>query len=362
MRKIIIICSGLLLATGLFFIVKSLIFYQKVYTPKKIIFSKTTDKLKTDYNILLLGYGGPGHDGAYLTDTMMVLHLDIKTHKATLISIPRDIWVKLPTKSGTPFGAKINTVYQTELFPETFPDVDTKNELTKSILKQVTGLEMDNYIAIDFSAFRQAINILGGVDINVVRAFTDDEYPLDGKQKDLCGKEEKDLPELEKIATESPELAFPCRYEKLDFSIGVQHMDADRALKFVRSRHSDQDGGDFNRAARQQLFIDAIKEKILSVGFLPKIPTIMDEFANHMKTDISPTELKKYLSEAQKAEKYEVKNLVLSDNEYIDFGRSEDGQSILLPKAGLNKWSQVHTWIAKTIKRISPTPTKIRSN
>jgi len=82
-----------------------------------VVKEKVVDKPKNTYTVALLGYGGGAHEGAYLTDTIIVAHLNYLTKKAALISIPRDLWVKLPTKSKNPFAAKINTVYQLQLFP-----------------------------------------------------------------------------------------------------------------------------------------------------------------------------------------------------------------------------------------------------
>ncbi len=343
--SIAVFSAGLIM---LAFLIKTVFFYKAIYRPKQTGAQAVKKEPKTAYNILLLGYGGEGHDGAYLTDTMIVLHLNIKRKLATLISIPRDIWVQLPTESGQPYGAKINTVFQIERFPTTFPDV-TAQGLTKSMVTSITGLPIDNYVTVDFDGFKKSIDIIGGVNINVARAFTDKEYPVDGMEKDLCGKTEADLPELEKIATQSPVLAFPCRYETLAFSAGPQEMDAVRALKYVRSRHGDADGGDFGRAARQQLFLEAVREKVVSVGFIPKILPLMNELQDDIETDIDPALIQQFIGELSRSDSYRVNKVVLSNNDYLDFGRSSDGQSILMPKAGMNKWSEVHAWIEEEI-------------
>src|SRR3989338_11338815 len=296
MKKIYLIIAGVFLSAILFYALKIGLFYNKIYTPKNGNQINTTPiPVKTNFSFLLLGYAGGNHAGTYLTDTIIVMHFDTKKKKALMISLPRDIWVKLPTKSGDDFHAKINSVYETELFPNDFPDLDTKKagtksdaELTKLIVSQITGIAVDNYISIDFESFTKAIDILGGVDINVQKSFDDEKYPAEGKEDDLCGKEEqfkliepflpnatgsaeerekllKEKPELDELlrnATDSPQLAFPCRYEKIHFDAGRQHMDGATALKFVRSRQSPQDGGDFARAKRQQQLLEAVQNKI----------------------------------------------------------------------------------------------------
>lgn len=356
-KNVLIALFGVLCAAIVFSGYKALNFYNAIYKPSATPKKQAPDKPKTIYNILLLGYGGPGHDGAYLTDTMMVAHIDLAKKKTTIVSIPRDIWISMPTQSGEPFRAKVNTVYQTEKFPETFPDVKSEG-LTRTVVESITGLPIDNIVTIDFNGFKKAIDILGGIEVNVQRAFTDKEYPVDGKETDLCGKEEKDLPELEKIATESsPWEAFPCRYETLNFSAGAQTMDGARALKYVRSRHGDADGGDFGRAARQQRFIEGLRNELLSLNVITSLTPLLDELKDNITIDIDQATLKRFIAESPTLGEYKIESLVMSDNDYLDFGTSDDGQSILEPKAGEDNWKDVRLWIKNSIAGITPTVT-----
>ncbi len=374
MKKIIIIVVGIILVAAVFFFLKATEFYKKIYTPN---FLKKAQE-KTSYNILLFGYGGGIHEGAFLTDTIMIVHVDLKTKRASLFSVPRDLWVKLPTKSGADFHIKINGLYQLERgetgdISQLYPDLDQSHfgvkedaEFTKYILSQSFGLPIDNYVAIDFEGFKKVTDVLGGVDVNVLKSFEDPEYPIDGKEKDLCDKDIENLfkkaepflkpsynpvdrdkifkedpktEEFVKNATDSPELAFPCRYEKLEFKKGMTHMDGATALKYVRSRHSLQDGSDFGRSARQQQLMKAIKDKILSIGFIPKIIPLLDELGNHVKTDFSLDDMKKFVSFANTVKDYQLVTYVISDQNLLMYSWSNDGQSILVPKAGVDQWT-----------------------
>lgn len=306
-------------------------------------------KPKHAYTVALLGYGGLNHEGAYLTDTIIVGHVDYQTKKVLLISIPRDLWVKLPTKSGQPFAAKINTVYQLQLFPKTFPDVTvakfTKsdpNGLIKKVLADVTGLAIDAYVAIDFDAFKTGVDAIGGIDVEIERSFIDNEYPIEGKEADTCGKEGPELAESERLATESPEIAFPCRYETISFTQGLTHLDGIQALKYARSRHAPEDGGDFRRARRQQKVIEAVTDKLLSPVFLPKIPHLFDQLETKIQTDASYADLTRLLKEAPQSSHYQVIKLILSDNNLLKTSYSADGQYILIPKRGVFRWAKIH--------------------
>lgn len=362
MKKVVIIIIGILLAFGAFYFFNNFKFNGKTNQQSTL----KPKPEKTVYNFLLLGYGGGVHDGTYLTDTIMIVNIDIRAKKVTIFSIPRDLWIGLPTKSGSDFHTKINAVYQLELFPNDYPDL--KKLSTKVIISQITGLPIDGYVSINFAGFTKAIDILGGIDVQVKRSFTDAEYPITGKEKDLCDKDTeelfkkaepfitpgfnpderiqqfKDNPKLEefvKNASDSPELAFPCRYEKLEFTKGPTHLDGETALKFARSRHAPEDGGDFARALRQQQVIEAVKDKVISLGFVSKIIPLMDEFKKDVKTDIGLDVVKKFISQADKSKEYKITSYVLTDQNVFKNAVSDDGQFILIPNEGMDNWTAI---------------------
>ncbi|PJE62399.1 hypothetical protein COU88_05200 [Candidatus Roizmanbacteria bacterium CG10_big_fil_rev_8_21_14_0_10_39_6] len=347
---VLAICIGMLA----FFIISRISkMYSKVYTSDTVT---QVPLKKTEYSIALLGYGGGVHEGTFLTDSIMIVRVDTLEKRTQLISIPRDLWVKVPTKSKKPFYSKINSVYQMGFYTNNYPDVAfSPNEeqpgaqLVKHILSNATGFSIDRYVAIDFDGFTKVVDLLGGVDVDVAITFDDYEYPVEGMEIDLCGKQPEDLPELEKIATESPELAFPCRYEHLHFDKGMTTMNGETALKFVRSRHSLQDGSDFGRSARQQLFMEAVAKKTFAIGSVPKLLPLLDEVSNHVRTDISLTEMQKFGKELFSMKDYSSQRVVLSLDNVLKDTYSNDGQYILIPRSGINNWSIVHTLLHKVI-------------
>lgn len=362
MKKFIYIFSAIVFFSLLFFAFKLNRFYKKIYTPEKNNQTNIKpEKEKRIFNILLLGYGGQGHDGAYLTDTIILVRMDTKKKKVALISIPRDLAVKVPTKKGGGFYSKINAVYQMGFFPRKYPNLPDqfkgeKNSprLIKLIISKITGFPVDNYLALDFAGFKKGVDILGGVDVYVDKAFDDYQYPIAGRENDLCGREEKELPQLEKLATESPQLAFPCRYEHLHFNQGLTHMDGETALKYVRSRHSLQDGGDFGRAKRQQRFLEAVKDKVLSISFIPKIIPLLDQMENHLKTDIPVSRIKQILNQAKYADQYQIIRIVLSTDNVLTSSHSSYNGYILIPKKGRDHWKEVKSFIKSQINKNPP--------
>lgn len=191
-------------------------------------------------NVLVMGVAGGSHEGADLTDTMLVLSINQRQNNLALISVPRDIWSEA-------LRDKINTAYH-------YGEEKRRGGgmiLARAIVEDIIGMPVQYAIVIDFSGFKKVIDLIGGVTINVSEAFTDAEFPVAGKENDPCGGD--------------PE--FHCRYETLHFDVGPQSMNGDRALKYVRSRHAEgSEGGDFARNRRQQDLLIALKGKLTSLG------------------------------------------------------------------------------------------------
>ncbi len=271
-------------------------------------------------NVLVLGIGDPGHDGPNLTDTMMVVSAKVDGGGVVnLVSLPRDIY--LPS-----LGGKINTAYA--LGVEKGPDVGLV--MAKAVAQEVTGLPIHYAVRVDFSVFEKVIDLVGGIDVNVQEPFVDEEYPIDGKENDLCNGD----PELK------------CRYQTIRFDKGWQHIDGKTALKFVRSRHAQGDQGtDFARSLRQQQVLAALKDRLTSSSTLlnpSKLLEIYSQLKSHIDTDISSKDSGKILNLALKFKSSRFKNIVL-DLTVLDNPPIDDRGWILLPKGG--NWDQIHNYI-----------------
>lgn len=197
-------------------------------------------------NVLLLGMSGGSHAGADLTDTIIVLSLDVHKKTTAFISIPRDIW-------SDALKDKVNSAYH-------YGEEKKKGGgmvLAKAIMEDVVGMPIHYALLIDFSGFEKLIDLAGGVDIKVPTAFTDPEFPITGKENDLCDGDKE----------------LRCRYQALHFDAGLQHMNGARALEYVRSRHAEgEEGSDFARGRRQQNVLVALKQKLVTPDliFSPK--------------------------------------------------------------------------------------------
>lgn len=312
---------------------------------------------KTPINILLLGYGGGNHEGAYLTDSIINARIDPKTKKIFLISIPRDTWIKIPLRDNEENYSKINAAYQVGIDDVNYPNkqqqftgVSGGGKLAKYAVSQIAGFPIEFFVGIDFSGFTRSIDTLGGVDITIEKTFDDYQYPLEGKQDDACGHTEEEIASFSaQLASPSAAItqleAFPCRYERLHFDAGEQHMDGITALKYVRSRHSLQDGTDFGRAQRQRNLLVAVKQKIFSIGFIPQIIPFMTSLGDDLRTDLTLDDVRVLLQNASALSDYQIISLAITDQNYLQNSVSFDGQAILISKDGQDDWTRIHKWL-----------------
>lgn len=300
------------------------------------------DKTNHNVNILLLGIGGENHDGPNLTDTIMFASLDTDNNMVRMVTIPRDLWVP-------DLKAKINTAYSTGESKRK----DGGLVLSKAVVAKVLGQPVDYVLRIDFNGFVKAVDLVGGLELDVERTFDDYEYPIEGKEADPCGHTEE---EVEELATSSAQLeAFPCRYQHLHFDKGFQKMDGKTALQFVRSRHAKgPEGSDFSRSKRQEKVIKAFKDKIISLDMFinpGKIVDLYDVLKNSIHTDIKDEEFDDFIKLSQKLRGADIQTLVLDAGDekekregllFIpDSFNNFQNQWVLIPKAGDGNYSDI---------------------
>lgn len=253
-------------------------------------------------NFLLLGMGGAGHDGAYLTDTMILASFQPKEKKIAMVSIPRDLVIPLPG-----YGwRKINNV---NAFAEA-EKRDSGGETTMAAVSEVLDIPIHYYIRADFLGFETLIDKLGGVSVYVDKSFTDYQYPTDD-----------------------------AKYQTLSFEEGWQKMDGKTALEFVRSRHgTNGEASDFARSRRQQKVLVSLKDKILSFGTLlnpNKIQDVYDTMKNSVNTNMEMWELLRLGRLARDVDTGKIIHQVISaDPGGLLVAANVDGAYVLEPRAG----------------------------
>lgn len=276
-------------------------------------------------NILLLGMGGAGHEAGDLTDSMILVSYQHETKKLALISLPRDLWVES-------LKAKINTAY---FYGEKRQPDGGGLILAKAAVEEVLGLPVHYSVALDFNGFKEAIDLVGGIDVQVDRTFDDYKYPIPGMED------------------AQPEAL---RYEHLHFDAGLQHMDGATALKFVRSRMAEGDEGtDFARSARQQKVIMAFKNKLLSTETILN-PTRLTELVNlygqYIHTDIADADYGAFARLGLEIKPEQIQSVALTTDDeetglvgILEVGnkRLYQGQYVLVPKD--NNWAALKQFV-----------------
>jgi len=301
----------------------------------------------TSLTLLLLGYGGPGHEGGFLTDAIMVAQIDFESNKVSYISIPRDLWVVFPDgvsrkiNSAFAHGGKLPEISTTDLDEE---KADSGSGIVKSIVTNVTGLPINYFVAIDFVGLQRAIGqVLEGIEVDVPETLDDPWYPVEGRQLEPCDHTPEEIGELtEKYSGFELQKHFKCRYEHLYFEKGKTQMEGADVLKYVRSRHS---SSDFGRSRRQVDVLLGVKNKLLKLKALDKAGEFFESLLYTIQTDLDVSVVK-YLAPAIKSAKdFKIKTIHLDTTNVFKESKSSSGQSILLPKAGENNWKKVHDLI-----------------
>jgi anionic cell wall polymer biosynthesis LytR-Cps2A-Psr (LCP) family protein len=276
------------------------------------------------YNILLLGYGGAGHAGSLLTDSIIVVHIDTNSKKAALISIPRDLWV--------PGNTKINAVGSINGFQNIGP-----------VIENVTGLHVNYFVSIDFGDFIKLIDDIGGITVQVPTTFDDPFYPITGQENNTCGFSTDKINSLEaKYSGYQLETQFTCRYEHLHFDKGPANLDGTTALKYVRSRHGDSD---FARSLRQFSVLVGIENKLISLKSLGKLDQTINTLSGMVKTDLDAGTIKTLIQVFRDPGAYKVNQIQLTTENVLNQTTSPDGQYILIPKSGNFNFSGIKTYL-----------------
>lgn len=344
-RKIIIIILAILGIVLLFGAIGVEKFYPVLL---QLLFTKEIELKKADHsiNVLLLGIAGGTHDGPELTDTMIFASIDPDKNRVVLVSIPRDIWVP-------ELKAKINTAYAKGNNRKKGGGLT----LSKAVVSKVVGQPIDYALAIDFAGFVKAVDLIGGLKIDVKQSFNDYEYPVEEKREDLCDQTLEDA--TLRISTESALIVFPCRYEHIHFDKGLQYMDGAMSLIFVRSRYAiGEEGTDFARSQRQQKVLYAFKEKIFSLGTILnpiKLTSLYSILAESIDTDIKQSEFDDFIKLMQEVKNAKIYSSVieLEDKKKNKQGLLKNppledfkGAWVLIPRVGNGNFLEIQEYVS----------------
>lgn len=255
---------------------------------QEMIFQNYEDDI---VNILILGIHSK------LTDAMIIASINPSEESVSLIGIPRDLYIN---------GRKINSIYT----------VFGLDKIQEEILN-ITGIYIDKYVVIDFDGFINMIDIIGGIDLYVREDIYDPYFPNETNG-----------------------------YTVYEIEKGSHHFTGAEALMYARSRKSTSD---FNRNARQQQVVQAIRVKLKRFNLLENLDTaikLFTEITKSIKTDIDVFEALYYLNHYQN---YRIESgNVLSTNNLLYSTKTIEGEYVLLPKNG--DYYEIKKQISELIK------------
>jgi len=244
-------------------------------------------------NILLLGVDQrPDEEGPWRSDTMIVVTVDPRSMTAGALSIPRDLYVEIP-------GYGEQRVNMAHFLGDAYDYPGGGPALVMKTIEYNLGMPVHYYIRINFQGFREVINYLGGVTIDVEEEIWDYRYP-DGQYG----------------------------YTTVHIPAGTQQMDGRTALQYARTRHS---GTDFDRLRRQQQVIMAIRQKALRLDLIPKIPALANTMGQMVSTNLQLGEVVTLAQIASQIDAEDIRFGVIDETMTVPIVL-EDGAEVLFPK------------------------------
>lgn len=279
-------------------------------------------------NVLLLGRGGGDHEAPDLTDSMLIASIDPVNKTSTLLSIPRDMYVQVPGSG----SMKINAAWETGKYKSLGRiSQDNSNavavqagfDTVDQVVESVVGIPIHYNVLVDFDAFKQAVDTVGGI------TFTAPEDLVD------------------------PTVAWENGNNPIIAKAGVQSMDGKHALLYTRSRETTSD---FARAERQRIVLLALKEKVKTLDTLAnpaKLAGLVSAFGNNVQTDLSITDASRLYGIFAGVDSANIGSLGLAGSNgslsLVTTGNL-NGQSIVKPVLGLNKYTDIQAYVRNQIK------------
>ena len=255
---------------------------------------------KERLNVLLVGIDQRGDSTSFNTDTLIVASVDPVNGTVTMFSIPRDT-VDFPVPAsaqrlyGATYGNKINSYYASaSRNPSVFPDGPMP--ALREMLGNFYGMKIDYSLMVNFTGFQEIVDALDGVRITARNPVTDDSYPLGG------GK-----------------------YARIHVLAGVHAMDGAEALIFARSRHG---SSDFDRAARQQQVITAIRAQSDMAAITRNLPSLAAALKDSLKSDFPQQDLPLLLDLIAQIDSGSIRSLVFTPPTYQTVGSDSRGYII----------------------------------
>lgn len=283
-------------------------------------------------NILLAGNSAddPGHGGANLTDSIMIISIDTRSKipSAFLLSVPRDLYVNIPNNG----YSKINAAYEdgkADHFSASGYPSGGMGQL-EQVVSQDFGIPINYYALIDYGAIKDAVNAVGGITVNIQSPDPRGLY--------------------------DPSIDYATNNPLVNLSNGEHTLNGEQALDLARAR-GDAYGSygfpqsDFNRTQHQRQMLEALKSKATSAGVLTnpiKLGGLFDSVGKNVKSDLTLSDIHRLYDLTKQLQNSNVKSASLSyggKRELLTSYTARDGELALVPTAGIDNYSQIQTYV-----------------
>lgn len=272
-------------------------------------------------NILMLGIGGAGHSGGNLTDSILLASIDPINHKAALLSIPRDLWVRIPGDGSQKINAAFAYGKESSKSKDNKRKVEDGLKLLNKTLSPVIGVPIHYHTVIDFQAFKQAVDAVGGVSFYVPQTLYD------------------------------PTIAWENRGNPVIAPKGMQKFNGNRALLYAKSRET---SSDFARGERQRQVLVALKDKIFSAGTFSnpvKVSQLVSSLGDNIYTDFSLNDMMRLYEIMGEIPSSKIVSLDLVKPPHNHLTTANvNGLSVVRPKAGLHDYSDVQNYVRNALR------------
>lgn len=281
-------------------------------------------------NILLAGNSAddPGHNGAQLTDSIMIVSIDTRNHTAFLMSIPRDLWVNIPGGGHQKINAAYSVGQEDNFHAAGYPPGGMG--LLEKVVQDNFGIPIDYYALVNYTALRDSVNAVGGVNFNVQSSDPRGLY--------------------------DPSIDYATHGPLVRLTNGPHVLNGEQALDLARAR-GDAYGSygfansDFQRTQDQRELLVALKNKATTAGVLAnpaKLTSLFDAIGGNVKTDMSLPEVHRLYDLVKPISSKNIKSLSLSDangKNLLTSYTTRDGESALIPAAGIDDFSDIQAFV-----------------
>lgn len=357
-KRLVILFFILIIGLGIFMGIRTLMASGNVLRGNPLDFIQHTP-LKMDANgrsnVLVVGTSedDPGHQGANLTDSMMILSVDQNKKNAFMISIPRDLYVKYGMACNSGYAGKINEYYNCAHEGEGV-DEDRKALLKEAkFVGEIFDMDIQYGVNVNYTVMRDLVKAVGGtITVNIESRHPKGQ--MDSNFDWKCGKGDRKVSRAEQIRRCPPNGHF------IDYPNGPATLDAEHALYLAQARGDAAptygfEQSNFDREKNQQKIIKAIREKAVSAGTLTdfnKVLQLIDALGNNLRTTFETKEFRTLVDLARDIKSEDIKSISLIDGDEPIMGTGMvNGMSVVRPNAGTYDYSQLQALVKKKLSK-----------